>query len=200
MKKSTLFLIAIVGMSLLSKEVIFIIAVLYLLYCKNFTQRTWLLLMPVFTLLLIGITIGYSHFKNDVLRDVFIVSRVIIFFWVGVVLAKKIDNWDLLFKYIKVIALISALYHIGIYFIHAGTADTLDQLRKETGTTSYTEAVVVGIIFSRIWNKRFRQEFLIKFRLFSLQGIILLISYILYQSENNASDQHHHCLLFMQLA
>jgi hypothetical protein len=55
MKKSTLFIIALVGISLLSKEAIFIIAVLYLLYCKNFTQRTWLLLMPLFTMLFIGI-------------------------------------------------------------------------------------------------------------------------------------------------
>jgi hypothetical protein len=182
MKKSTLFIIAIVGVSLLSKEAIFIIAVLYLLYCKNFTKRTRLLLLPIFTLVCIGIAMGYHYPKNDILRDAFIVTRIIVFFWVGVVLAKKVDSWDLLFKYLKTIALISALYHIGVYFIHYGSADDLDHLRKETGTTSYVESVLTGIIFSRIWNKNFNLEFNKRFRLFSLQGVILLTSFILYQS------------------
>jgi hypothetical protein len=182
MKKSTLFLIALVGISLLSKEAIFIIAVLYLLYCKNFTQRTWLLLMPFFTLLFIGVAVGYNYPENDILRDIFIFTKIVVYFWVGVVLAKKIDNWDLLFRYLKTIALISALYHIGIYIMHYGNTNDLNRLRSETGLQSYVESVFAGIMFSRILSKRFNKEFNRKFRLFGLQGAILLTSFALYQS------------------
>jgi hypothetical protein len=126
--------------------------------------------------------IGYNNPENDVLRDAFIVTKIVVYFWVGVVLAKKIDNWDLLFKYLKTIALISALYHIGIYIFHYGSVDDLNHLRKETGLQSYVEAVLAGLYFQEHGAKSLARNLSRKFRLFSLQGAILLTSFALYQS------------------
>jgi hypothetical protein len=158
-KKADILVAAIMAVSLLTKEVTFVAALMYLLYRKGYTAGTWKLLAPVLILIPIGVLIGYEHALDDMLRDVFIVSKIIVYFWVGVILSENVEDWDTFFKYLKIIALVSAIYHLLTYAANYGEASDINGLRKEAGLQSFVESIAVAVILSQYFSRKFRSLF-----------------------------------------
>jgi len=113
-------------------------------------------ILPVILLVVIGIIGGIDDRNKDFYRDIFIFSKIIVYFLGGLLLGKYLNNFASFFKYFYIIAFVSALNHILLIATHLGSIYSLDTIRFVAGYGNEIEGVIVGIIISAYFNKNLK--------------------------------------------
>lgn len=173
---------------LLPIEATFIIGVFifsYFILIKNYPLKSLLtVLLPIILLLIIGIVFCGDNAVKDIIRDLFNVSKIIVFFCLGVFFSRYLREFDSLYITVKFLAVASAVLHLYVFVINYSSAVSLDQLRALTGRDNIIEAVFLSIYLSRTFSKNFRYQFIYPKRKYYMSFIIVLLSFVLYFSRS----------------
>ena len=138
--------------------------------------------LPFLTLVLTGFVLGLYNAERDFYRDIFIFSKVIIYFYCGLAISKYLKDISTFVRYFLIFALVSSLVHIGFVLINLGSANSLEAIRKAAGFGNDAQAIAASIFLSGMFNKSFRRlikNYSISYKLFNF---VIAVSFLLYFS------------------
>jgi len=170
---------------LISKELDFILVCVLLVVWRNWfigAFDAFLINLPFLVLIIIGVMLGTHNGIRDLVRDLFIYSKNIIFFLGGLLLSKYVKNFNSFFKYFTIFALISSLVHLWNFAVNIKSAGSLEAIRQAAGYDNEAQAIAISIYVAGIFNKSFRS--IIRYGSFFYKICIFFIglSFLLYFS------------------
>lgn len=189
--KLTTIILIIIGFTL-PKEVKFGLGCLCVLFNyqsnKSFINISNKVLLPIFLTFLIGLIMGLSAMENnkitDILRDSFLILKIPVYFWVGIIISRKVETLNDFFGFFKLIAISSAILHILTFLLNYHSGLSLDDLRKDTGLGSLVQAIFLSMLISQHFNKKFNTLFSKNAKLPLYQIGLVVLSFILYFSRS----------------
>lgn len=117
-----------------------------------FYKRAFSTLLPILLILILGIIAGATHMGKDYIRDVFIVSKNIVYFLGGIMLSKYVKNVEALFIYFAIFTAFYSVRHIGLFALHYHSVNSLDQFRKDFGLGNMNEVIFLSIVVAGRFN------------------------------------------------
>lgn len=164
-----------IGLSIiLPKELLFVTAFIFVLFFLKENTFLFKKAVKVFKPLLIVFIVGVIHcFDNsarDILRDIFLFTKIGVYFFVGVIASRYFNDFDKFARIIIYFAFAYALLHLYMFYSIGASIDSLDTLRSEIGTGNLIEAFGLSVFLVGLFESR------VKLRTPTIVAMILVIS------------------------
>jgi hypothetical protein len=183
-----IFILFIVGQNFLPRELIFGLAFL-LLFSNSFKGvriqsliSGFQVISPILLLLFLGVfTIDFAYTGRDIARDIYLVGKIVILFFVGISVAKYVINYSHFYHILAICAGISAIKHIIMFIVNFSSDISFGDLRWASGTESLIEAIFAAMYINNlVFTKEHQKVKKLPFnRIFTL---LLFSSFVMYLS------------------
>jgi O-antigen ligase len=151
----------------------------------TYYKSSFTVIWPLIILALIGFFSGLytiDRINRDFYRDIFTFTRVIIYFFFGILLSKYVRDLSTFYKCFAIFVLLASIRHLSAAAVAIQNFSSFNQYRHASGLTNFDEAIILGIFISAFFNWSLRR--LLGKIGFAYKAIswIILISFMAYFS------------------
>ena len=171
----------------LSDKLFFVAVVITLFFIISFDRSSVYtsaihILFPLFLLIVIGMLAGIRNGRIDFYRDIYIFSKNIFYFLIGISLTRFIKNIRDFFRYFLLLGFCASLLHIGTIAMNFNSGLSLVQIRRLAGLSNSLEALMMSFCVASFLSKNFKSVIGRLNVIGVLMFIVISISFVLYFS------------------